>query len=103
MSRLTALCLSSLLVISPVVFAQSQTGGTAGSAGGATSGAAGSAAGAASGAAAGAAAAGITVGVATAAVAAVAVVASALADKSDPVYTTTNSGTGTKSVCIAHC
>jgi membrane protease subunit (stomatin/prohibitin family) len=90
MSKLLPLLLSSLLVASPVAYAQQQSSSsTAGGASGA------------SGAAAGAA--GVTVGTVAAVAVAAAVVASALATKNDPVYTTTNSGTGTRSVCIANC
>jgi hypothetical protein len=45
----------------------------------------------------------VTVGVAAAAAAAVAVAAAVSANKADPVWTTTNSGTGTDRVCIANC
>ena len=96
MKKVSALLLSITLAMSPVAFAQQQAGG-AGAGGGAAGGAAGA------GAAAGAAAAGVTVGVAAAAAAAVAVAAAVSANKADPVYTTTNSGTGTASVCIANC
>jgi hypothetical protein len=43
------------------------------------------------------------VGAVAAVAAAAAVVASVAATKNDPVYTTTNSGTGTVEVCIANC
>lgn len=95
MKKVSALFLSIALALSPVAFAQQQSGSASGGAG------AGGAAGGA-GAAAGAAA-GVTVGVAAAAAAAVAVAAAVSANKADPVYTTTNSGTGTTSVCIANC
>ena len=98
MSKFISLLLSSLLVVSPVVYAQ-QAG--AGSAGG-TSGAAGASSAAGAAGAAGAAA-GVTVGAVAAVAAAAAVVAAVAASKNDPVYTTTNSGTGTTSVCIANC
>lgn len=85
MKKVSALFLSITLAMSPVVFAQQQSAGAG--AGGAAAGAAG----------------GVTVGVAAAAAAAVAVAAAVSANKADPVYTTTNSGSGTKSVCIANC
>ena len=82
MKKVSALFMSMSLVMSPVAFAQQQAGG-AGAGGGAAGGAAGA------GAAAGAAAA--------------AVAAAVSANKADPVYTTTNSGTGAAEVCIANC
>nr|WP_315229900.1 hypothetical protein [uncultured Limnohabitans sp.] len=87
--KTSALFLSIALAISPVAFAQQQ-GSAAGT-------------GAGAGAATGAAAAGVSVGVATAVVAGVAVAAAVSANKADPVYTTTNSGTGTVQICIANC
>ena len=98
MKKVSALFLSIALALSPVAFAQQQSGSASGGAG-----AGGAAGGAGAGAAAGAAAAGVTVGVAAAVAAAVAVAATVSANKADPVYTTTNSGTGTTSVCIANC
>lgn len=93
MSKFTSLMIACALTVSPVVFAQQQTGASGAGAG----------AGGASTAAAGAAATGVTVGTVAAVAAAAAVVASVAATKNDPVYTTTNSGTGTTSVCIANC
>lgn len=96
MKKVTALFISAALALSSVAFAQNESS-SAGSAGGAGSAGAG-----ATGAAAGAAA-GVSVGVAAAVAAGVAVAAAVAANKSDPVYTTTNSGTGTKSICTANC
>jgi hypothetical protein len=45
----------------------------------------------------------VSVGVAAAVAASVAVAAAVSANKADPVYTTTNSGTGTVETCIANC
>jgi hypothetical protein len=83
MKKVSTLLLSIALALSPVAFAQQQSGGAAG---GGAGGAAGGAAGA--GAAAGAAATGVTVGVAAAAAAAVAVAAAVAANKSDTPPTT---------------
>ena len=91
MSKAFALLISSVLIASPVVYAQSQAGS---SSGGASS---------AAGAAAGSGAIGATVGVAVATAAAVAVTAAGASTKIDPVYVTTGTGTNTKRVCIAGC
>ncbi len=72
--KTSALFLSIALAISPVAFAQQQGSAAA------TSAAAG--------------------GVATAVVGAVAVAAAVSANKTDPVYTTTNSGPGTVQICL---
>ncbi len=76
--KTSALFLSIALAISPVAFAQQQGSAAA------TSAAAG----------------GVSVGVATAVVGAVAVAAAVSANKTDPVYTTTNSGPGTVQICL---
>ncbi len=97
MKKVSALFLSIALALSPVAFAQQQSGSASGGAAG------GAGAGAGAGAAAGAAAAGVTVGVAAAVAAAVAVAAAIAADKADPVYTVTGTGTNTSRICIANC
>ena len=101
MKKFTALLLSVSLALSSVAFAQTQSGAAGGAGSAGATGAAGAGAGAA-GAAAGAAA-GVSVGVAAAVAAGVAVAAAVAANKSDPVYTTTGTGTNTSKVCTANC